>query len=142
MMAFAASSLARARTKCPLAKTVAFETIRLRREEAMQALEEAMFQGLEAEAAEEVPVADPMSALGIDEPTAGLYRPKSVPRRRKRMREVASFAAHPPSLTVGLGPGLEIEVLAEVGKCLPAIAAAASCFWVVFRLVQQELDGA
>ena len=128
--------------QCPLAKTAAFETIRLRREDAMRALGEAMFKGPAAEAAEEEPEADPMSALGIDEPPSWPCRPQADSRRIKRMRKSAAKQAMPSSsVTVCLGQGLQIEVLAESGKCLPAIEATASSLWAVFRLIQQELDG-
>ena len=107
----------------PLGSTTVFETMRKRRDEAMA------HRGLEAEA-------DPMLALGIDEPQA-----KAASRSTKRARNTAhKHAQQLSSVSVGLGPGLEIEVLAEVGNCMPAIAATASSLWLVFRRVQQELD--
>ena len=79
-----------------------------------------------------------MVALGIDEPNA---RSSRTLRSSKRARNTAhKHAQQLSSVSVGLGPGLEIEVLAEVGNCMPAIAATASSLWLVFRRVQQELD--
>ena len=58
--------------QCPLANTDAFETIRVRRNEAMDSLLEEMF----GEMLEEEPEADPMAALGIDDPASSHCKQK------------------------------------------------------------------
>ena len=70
--------------QCPLANTDAFETIRVRRNEAMDSLLEEMF----GEMLEEEPEADPMAALGIDDPASSHCKTKrflSQSRGRARL---------------------------------------------------------
>ena len=125
----------------PLASTTVFETLRARRDEKLQALAAACFDGPKAsEAGGEEAEEDPMALLGIDEPEA--FEPVQKPPSRaiKRMRECAALHQLPATLSIGLEPGLEFLVLSETGSAAPAIELTASSLWDLFRLVNADLE--
>ena len=111
----------------PLASTTVFETLRARRDERLQALAAAFFEGLEASASGvEGDEDDRMALLGIDEPTAFEPVQKGPPRAIKRMCKGAALQQLSATVSVGLEPGFDFLVLSEASSCVPAIELTAS----------------